>query len=132
MQKYMDLPMHIFSYDINCQFQARWDQRQEQMRKLQHILPSIKNLNFPPIVPVIGTFHNAAHKEECQSLFSSQFVPGCARNEGEASERIWAILNMLALRTQEMTPGHRHDVINHFLGDMNMRNMNQMGMFYLL
>ena len=47
--------------------------------------------------------------------------------DGEAAERIWSILNVLAARTREMSPGHRHDVINHFYNDMNLRRLQGIG-----
>ena len=52
--------------------------------------------------------------------------------DGEAAERIWAILNHLASRTKEMSPGHRHDVMNDFYSDMNVRRLHSMGETVLL
>ena len=46
--------------------------------------------------------------------------------DGEALERIWALFNALALRTKEMSSGHRHDVINDFHSDMNVRRLHAM------
>lgn len=43
--------------------------------------------------------------------------------DGEASERNWTEMNGLALRTREMSAGHRHDVINFFNNDMNLRKL---------
>ncbi|PCH35458.1 hypothetical protein WOLCODRAFT_156151 [Wolfiporia cocos MD-104 SS10] len=41
--------------------------------------------------------------------------------DGEAAERVWAVLNVLGARTWEMSAGHRHDVINDHHSDMNVR-----------
>ncbi|KAI1784480.1 hypothetical protein LXA43DRAFT_1101350 [Ganoderma leucocontextum] len=48
--------------------------------------------------------------------------------DGEALERIWSVFNSLALRTKEMSSGHRHDVINNFHSDMNVRRLHAMPM----
>lgn len=60
--------------------------------------------------------------------FSFNWLPGVAMTDGEAPERIWAILNGLASRTQEMSSGHRHDIINDFYGDWNVRRVHGIGL----
>ena len=49
--------------------------------------------------------------------------------DGEAPERIWASLNNLSMRTKEMSSGHRHDVINDYYSDMNVRRVHNMRAF---
>ena len=47
--------------------------------------------------------------------------------DGEASERVWAVLNVLGAFTCKITAGHHHDVINNHHSDMNMKRVHSMG-----
>ncbi|THG97971.1 hypothetical protein EW026_g4122 [Hermanssonia centrifuga] len=67
--------------------------------------------------------------EPCRYKYSLHYLPGVGMTDGEAPERIWASLNALALRTREMSSGHRHDVINDFHTDMNIRRTHDMSHF---
>lgn len=72
----------------------------------------------------MGRLHGPAHKKECVFKFSFNWLPGVAITDGEAPERICAILNGLASRAQEMSSCHRHDVINDFYSDWNVRRVH--------
>ncbi len=74
---------------------------------------------FPTTRMGVGKFHLPAHNAACRYKFAFQYLPGVGQTDGEALERIWSILNLLAARTREMAEGHRHDVINYFYGEMN-------------
>lgn len=60
----------------------------------------------------IGKLHLLAHRKGCCPYWSFYYLPGVGLTCGEAVERIWDLLNVLAMCTREMNPGHRHNVIN--------------------
>ncbi|KAJ8474039.1 hypothetical protein ONZ51_g7481 [Trametes cubensis] len=111
-------------YDINCQYDKKFELRLVQFRKDFSHLPSIKTTVFPPIRSPIPKFHGPAHELLCVVYRSYNYTPGVGMTDGEASERIWSAFNALAIRAKEMTAGHRHDVINDFLNDLNVRRVH--------
>ena len=50
-----------------------------------------------------------------------------AQTDGEGPECIWPPLNEFAKATREMSAGHRHNAINFFVNDLNVRRVHQMG-----
>ena len=126
------LHRHCSGYDINCQYRKNFKARIEQMQQTFPQLNSIRINLFPWTLPAIGKFHAHGHQASCRSNYSYHFLPGVGMTDGEASERIWAVLNYLASRTKEMGEGHRHDVINDFHSDMNARRVHSMREPYLL
>ena len=81
----------------------------------------------PLTVAGVGKFHLPGHKSSCRYKYSFNFLPGSGMTDGEAAERIWAVLNFLGLRTREMNPGHRHDVMNQFYSYMNVNRVHGLG-----
>ncbi|KAI0037532.1 hypothetical protein FA95DRAFT_1467291, partial [Auriscalpium vulgare] len=124
LQPYMDLHTHVSGYDINCQYRINLMERLEWMRKNTKDLASILKYDFPKTLAAVGKFHLPAHCEWCRIFFSFHFLPWCAMTDGEAAERLWAILNGIGNATREMTPGNRHDFINALLGDLNARRVH--------
>ncbi|EMD33433.1 hypothetical protein CERSUDRAFT_25686, partial [Gelatoporia subvermispora B] len=112
LQRWMTLPLHISGYDINCQYRKKFAKRMDWFREHQGVLRSISHVEFPQTLSVIGKFHLPAHKGSCRYKFSYYWMPGAGMMDGEAPERIWAVLNALAARTREMAAGHRHDIVN--------------------
>ncbi|KAI0713022.1 hypothetical protein C8T65DRAFT_695089 [Cerioporus squamosus] len=98
-----------------------------RIKDIQTNFPNLLSIRLdylPFTLPGIGKFHAPAHTVSCRCKYSYNYLPGVGMTDGEAAERIWAILNHLAARTKEMSPGHRHDVINHFYNDMNVRRLH--------
>ncbi|KAI9062143.1 hypothetical protein FKP32DRAFT_1574418 [Trametes sanguinea] len=111
-------------YDINCQYDKKFDLRLAEFRKNFSHLRSIRTTTFPPTRSLIPKFHAPAHTLICSIYRSYNYTPGVGNTDGEASERIWAAFNALAIRAKEMTAGHHHDVINDFLNDLNTRRVH--------
>ncbi|KAI0340954.1 hypothetical protein BDW22DRAFT_1485896 [Trametopsis cervina] len=134
LQKWISLRLHISAYDINCQYRIHFWERIEAIRKMLFVekkftLRSIKNFVFPATRAAVGKFHEAAHKLACRLWNSFHYLPGSAQTDGEALERVWPHMTALALRTREMSAGHRHDIINYFNDDMNWRKTFRMPTF---
>ena len=122
--------MWVSGYDINCQYRINWKTRLANIKhKFSSLTCMAKNLDVHPATLIaIGKFHLPAHKESCRFKFSYNFLPGVGLTDGEASERQWAWLNGISTRAKEMTWGHRHDTLNNFWNDMNVRRQHSMGM----
>ncbi len=117
---------HVHGYDINCQYRKKYNTRVQQLMKDYPALRTIQNEVMPFILPAIGKFHAPAHTASCRCKFSYNFLPGVGMTDGEACERIWSTLNLLALRAKEMSPGHRHDFINEYHSFMNVTRVHAM------
>lgn len=110
------------SYDCNCQFSANLLDR---FRKhFPDLVKRIKKMQF--CIPVV---HIRDHKESCEYLYGSFYTEGGCHFHGEQAESIWAEFNQLGGRTRQMTPGHRHDVLNDHIGDWNWQKTTSMGEF---
>ncbi len=123
LRLWADLFMHVSAYDINCQYRINFEKHMEAFRQLTTEFESIpmRIKYFPWTLPGVGKFHLPAHNAFCRYKFSLNLLPGAGMTDGESPERIWASLNALALRTREMASGRRHDVINEFHADWNVR-----------
>lgn len=125
--------MHVSAYDISCQYRLLFDPRMDALKKVHQRLKemSVIKLNlqklFPWTMSGVGKFHLAGHKLECQSKWSFNWLPGSTILDGEAAERMWATVNLFSNRTREMNPGHRHDAMNMFYSDQNVRRVHGMG-----
>ncbi|OCH83973.1 hypothetical protein OBBRIDRAFT_742414, partial [Obba rivulosa] len=126
LQRWMQIFLIISGYDINCQYRKNFNKRMQWFKDNYSTLNSIKHVRFPTTLAVIGKFHLPAHTASCRYKFSYYWMPGAAMTDGEAPERIWAVLNGLAARTREMSAGHRHDIINDHHSDMNVRRVHGM------
>ncbi|KAI0656991.1 hypothetical protein C8Q70DRAFT_1046552 [Cubamyces menziesii] len=112
-QAYVDFCVHF--YDINCQYMKIVDE-----------LRTISSTALPEVQGAVGKLHVNGHIPFCRIFQSPNFVPGCGREDGEGSERMWFLTNPMASRTQEMTTGHRHDTITHHISDLNVRQVHKM------
>ncbi|KAI0346486.1 hypothetical protein BDW22DRAFT_1462017 [Trametopsis cervina] len=134
LQKWIPLRLHISAYDINCQYRIHFWERIAAIRKMVFVdgkfsLISIRDFIFPATRAAVGKFHEAAHKLACRLWNSFHYLPGSAQTDGEALERVWPHMTALALRTREMSAGHRHDIINYFNDDMHWRKTFRMATF---
>lgn len=98
-----------------------------QMQTLLSNFPSIQSLDLPPTTNGVGKLHAPGHTPACSFKFSMHWLPGAAMTDGESMERIWAGLNGIAARTREMASGHRHDIINYYHNDVNVRRLHKIG-----
>ena len=134
LQRWMHLLMHVCAYDINCQYciklAGRTDVLVERLKKdsLLHIIRTNIAKLWPWTLRGVGKFHLPAHRQDCRAGWSFNLLPGSAMTDGEAAERVWSSVNHLALRTREMNPGHRHDVMNAYYSDQNIRRVHNMRM----
>ena len=133
LQRGVDLLLHVSAYDINCQYRIHFDERMLELYNTRAHTPALSVINmnvaklFPWTVAGVGKFHLAGHKPDCRYKWSFHFLPHSAIMDGEAPERIWSVLNLLGLRTREMNPGFRHDMINEFYGYMNIKRVHGIG-----
>lgn len=70
--------------------------------------------------------HAHGHTVACQLRFGLWFLPGVGMSDGEGVERLWSLVNALALRTREMSAGHPHEVLCHYYNDLNIRRVLRM------
>ena len=132
MRRWMDLFVHVAAYDLQCQYRLKFKARMAEMFNVLSRLKKCKILAandrklFPWTVAGVGKFHLAGHRADCRYRWSFNFLPYSAMVDGEAPERIWSITNPLSNRTREMNPGHRHDVMNQFYSDQNIRRTHTM------
>ena len=138
LRLWRNLKLHFSAYDIQCQYRLKLVKRIQELHDLtaEMNLESVQVKYFPntlralpPTRGGIGKFHAPAHSILCRYKWSFMYIPGSGQTDGEGSERIWSALNLLAARTREMADGHRHDVINSYYGDLNVRRMHGLGKY---
>ena len=110
------------SYDIACEWSKGFFVRVGDLP--EDIRPGVPADQWVFVVP---KFHVTAHKESCQSNFSSNYTVHTARWDGEHVERLWAWLNAAAPSTKEMSQGARWETIDDFCGFSNWRKTVQFG-----
>lgn len=76
---------------------------------------------------LVPKFHLPAHILPCQLAYSFNLSPGVGRTDGEAPERSWAVSNLLAYSTREMSAGGRHDFLDDAFGDFNWAKAVEIG-----
>ena len=122
----MSLQLIKHFYDINCQYMVHFRSRLDRFQKIVDELRTISSTALPEVQGAVGKLHVNGHIPFCRIFQSPNFVPGCGREDGEGSERMWFLTNPMASRTQEMTTGHRHDTITHHISDLNVRQVHKM------
>ncbi|KAG1727954.1 uncharacterized protein EDB91DRAFT_1239465 [Suillus paluster] len=65
----------------------------------------------------VPNFHLPAHINKCQTLFSFNFARFVGRTDGEAPERGWFNINLVASSMKAMGPGCRRDTLDNHFGD---------------
>lgn len=112
----------VISYDIACQW------KRKLLSRASNFPPQLKeHLLGLTLIPVIPKFHLPAHGFSCQTQYSLNFVPNCARVDGEGIERLWAGTNPVATSTREMTAGTRHDFLEERWSTQNFRKVVHLG-----
>lgn len=133
LQRWSELFMHVGAYDINCQYRLHFNKRMKTLcetleeLKIGHLIKINRAKLFPWTVAGVGKFHLARHCVDCRYRWSFNFLPYSTMMDGEAAERIWSVTNALGNRTREMNPGHRHNAMNEFYSDQNIRHVHNIG-----
>lgn len=104
----------FISYDIACSYSVNF------FRRLQHF-PDHLQFDFgeTDIRWAVPKFHLLAHGKKCQGRYSLNYQRGVGRTHGEGVESNWALLNLLALSTREMSASSRHEVLDDAMGQIN-------------
>ena len=123
--------MWVSGYDVNCQYRINFNDRIRYIKEAFGFLKCMPNLDtvFSFTLAAVGKFHLPAHQLKCRYKFAYNFLRGVGLTDGEACERIWAVLNTFATRAKEMTWGHRHDFLNDVWNDLNVRRVHSTRMY---
>ena len=130
MQPFLDLPLITEWYDIFCQYVIRFAIRMDEEFSDDMLaeLESITSRDLPEIIGGVGKYHMSMHTQSCREKFSMNHLPCACMDDGENCERLWGLINAMSRRTKEMTPGHRHDVLNDLFYQENVRRTHSMSM----
>ncbi|KAH9890400.1 hypothetical protein C8Q73DRAFT_652264 [Cubamyces lactineus] len=106
----------LVSYDIACQWSKNIVERISN-------LPSHLQIPVPEgsISYVIPKLHYRSHETLNHSQYSLNYMPGCARTDGEGIERRWWWIQPIASSTKVMGPGMRQGVLEDQWGYSNWR-----------
>ncbi|TFK79058.1 hypothetical protein K466DRAFT_469378, partial [Polyporus arcularius HHB13444] len=112
----------VDSYDVGCEHGKGFFVRADEF-------PELIQLDLPSDawVFVVPKFHVSAHKPECQSVYSPNYVPYTARFDGEHVERLWSFLNPSASSLKEMGPGARKETLDDLCAFNNWRKTVKFG-----
>ncbi|KAG1859863.1 hypothetical protein C8R48DRAFT_546190, partial [Suillus tomentosus] len=73
-------------YDVNCQYNKYLLRQVEES-------PYLAIPFGMEIIPGIGLWHVHGHQDQCYVRYTSNFITGAARIDGEIMEMLWAPLN---------------------------------------
>lgn len=129
LQPYLPLELVIMMYNIMCQYVIRLGIRMDEefTPALLEELISISSKDLPEIIAGVGKYHLSMHTKECRHRFSLNLLPCACMDDGETCERLWGLINAVSRATKEMGAGHRHDVLNDVINDLNIKHLHNMG-----
>ncbi|KAG1884747.1 hypothetical protein F4604DRAFT_1676839 [Suillus subluteus] len=107
-------------YDVNCQYYKHLQRRVD--KSLHLTIPSGME-----IVLGIGLWHIHGHQDKCFVWYTSNFIPGAARIDGEIMETLWAPLNIISPSARGMSMLHRQECLDYQMNDCNFMRMIRMG-----
>ena len=110
----------LVEYDVACSWSINFQKR----------LLASKYLNLPKdlnIIPAVGKFHLAAHKDDCFAMYSLNFVKGAGQQDGEILETSWALLNKACASIRAMSKAHRQEMLDDHIRDANWKKLVHMG-----
>lgn len=122
LSHYKSIPLCIIGYDIACQWFAHIYERSEALWP-----DHIKLDNDIDLVPVIGKFHEPAHKTDNHEQFSCNLAPEVGFTDFEGCERAWGVHNTLGNSTKTMGPGTRGDTLEAHFGFHNWQKYTGTG-----
>ena len=106
IQPYVGYPYLLVSYDIACQYSKNVARRFS--KAFGHELVDLVSQAIFTVLKL----HCQGHKDNCQYRFSLNYIEHAGWMAGELIETAWAEANNIRPSMREMTPGHRHDVLN--------------------
>lgn len=83
---------------------------------------TIKTIRF-----FVPKFHLPVHIGKCQTAFSFNWSCWVGSTDGEALERGWSNINLVASSMKEMGPGCRCDTLDDHFGDWNWKKLVNLG-----
>lgn len=113
----------VVSYDIACKYSINFLKR--VCNTAYPLLPpNVQEL--VSLVWLVGKFHLAGHKEECQRFFNFNYTQGVGRMSGELVETIWSYFDYLKYQTREMGPGSRQEMLSDAMNYWNWHKIVKM------
>ena len=123
----MNYPHVLVTYDIACQYSKKIVKRfSNTFGTSAGVTSLVKEALF-----AVPKMHVQGHKEDCQYCYSLNYMEHVGRTAGELIETAWAEANNIGPSTREMSPGHRHDVLNDLYDFWNWWKTFGMGMSLL-
>ena len=118
------IPSVLLIYYLMCQYKVH----------LQQWFRDSEYLKFPDsmktFLGAIGQFHMHTHQESCLYRYSTSFIPGAARVDGEILETLWSVLNQISPSARSASMGHRAEILDDHMADSNWKKIIFMGMFW--
>ena len=112
----------LIIYDIVCQWCINFLHRLHNSQYLDFGHWSDSDLLY-----AIGKFHLNAHKNDCFSMHSLNFIRGIGQADGEIMETNWHPANKIFSFARTMTPSHRAETYDNFMRDTNWKKLVGMG-----
>ncbi|KAE9395621.1 hypothetical protein BT96DRAFT_958466 [Gymnopus androsaceus JB14] len=81
--------------------------------------PELRPPSNVEFIPVIGKFHEPAHKTKNHEQYSANLIQFMGMSDWELLERLWGIHNVLGNATKTMGPGTRINVLEAHFGFHN-------------
>lgn len=104
----------IIAYDIACQWFINL-----RSRILKDWPPDLVPPDDIIFIPVIGKFHEPAHKVKNHQQYSANLIKWMGMTDWELMERLWGTHNPLSNSTKPMGPGTRIDTLEAHFGAHN-------------
>ncbi|PBK60799.1 hypothetical protein ARMSODRAFT_897507, partial [Armillaria solidipes] len=102
----------VTSYDIACQWSINLEDHIQMYG--ESLRPQISKMLY-----LVPKFHLPGHIKDCQDKYCISCHIHVGKNDGEASERGWAVSNGMASSTREMGPRHRCKKLDQHFEDFN-------------
>ncbi|KAG1863200.1 hypothetical protein DFJ58DRAFT_656481 [Suillus subalutaceus] len=112
-------------YDVNCQYHKHLKDRVADNPFLD-IWPELE------IIPGIGLWHVHDHQDSCYVRYTSKFINGAARIDGEIMETLWAPLNVISPSACGMGTPHWKECLDYQMNDCNFMKMIRMSWLFNL
>ncbi|KAK0421579.1 hypothetical protein EV421DRAFT_1747354, partial [Armillaria borealis] len=108
----------VILYDIVCQWGIHFWEHMAKFPDDAHL-----KLTQDAIIMCMPKFHLWAHKPQCHTRFSFNYVRSSGQMHGETIEENWADSNKASAQTKMMGPDARQDMLDDIFGFHNYRIM---------
>jgi hypothetical protein len=112
----------IIIYDIACQWCINFLLRLHNSQYLD-----LGHWNDNDLLYAIGKFHLNAHKKDCFSQYSLNFIAGIGQADGEIMETNWHPANKIFSFARSMTLSHRTEIYDDYMRDANWKKLVGIG-----